>query len=174
MLGSEDEEPHSFSWSVISWAMVVVLPAVICNYDPHDLPRSQMFLMGNWRGELLCTISEEWKWNSVGNAGGYKRHPRTSECIMWLFRVWWVLAPSLSAYEQSCAHSHENQFHKSWLLINAFLQSKKSIKIEPRHLFVLLCETLKGTVHFPYLGTHCYRMYLTPETEESQKREKWP
>lgn len=136
----------------MSWAMVVVLSGIICNYDPRDLTRSQMFLMGNWRGELLWTISEEWKWNTIESTGDYKIHLRQSECIMWLFRVWWVFAPSLCAYERSSAnfHNHENQFCKSLLLINAFLHSNRSIKIEPRHLFlVLLHESFNCSFSLP-------------------------
>lgn len=94
---------------------------------------------------------------------------------MWLFRVWWVFAPSLCVYEQRSAHfhNHENQFYKSWLLINAFLHSNRSIKTEPRLLLlVLLCEFLKGTIHFPCLGTYWYRMYLLPQTGDSQKTRK--
>lgn len=129
-----------------------------------------MFLMGNWRDELLWTISEEWKWSTMENTGAYKIHLRKSECIMWLFRMWKVFAPSLCAYEQSSAHfhNHENQFCKSWLLINAFLRSNRSIKIEPRpFLLVLLHESLNYS--FSLLGAHCY---LMPKTGGSQKNRK--
>lgn len=89
--------------------------------------------------------------------------------------MWWVFAPSLCACEQSSAHfqNHENQFHKSWLLISTFLHSNRSIKIEPRHLLLLLLgESLKGTIHFPCLGKHCYRMYLMPKNRGRPKKQK--